>query len=57
MTNQTTLCKASSGSDQLRTTVPSWLVKQMDLKAGDKLEWNMTGFTEDSAEFSMKVTK
>ena len=56
MTN-TTLSKASSGSGQLRTTVPSWLVKQMNLKAGDKLEWNMTGFTEDSAEFSMKVTK
>lgn len=28
-------------SDSLRTTVPSYIVKQFKLKAGDKIDWEL----------------
>ena len=41
MGEKTTLTKASSKSESLRTTVPSGIVHQLDLKEGDKLEWKI----------------
>jgi len=38
MSTQTVVAKASSKSDSLRTTIPAGIVKQFDLKVGDKLE-------------------
>jgi len=35
----TTLSIATSGKESLRTTVPMNVLKQFDLKAGDKLDW------------------
>ena len=31
----------STGTGSLRTTVPSWIVKQFDLCTGDKIEWEL----------------
>jgi bifunctional DNA-binding transcriptional regulator/antitoxin component of YhaV-PrlF toxin-antitoxin module len=36
---KTTVARASTKSDSLRTTVPAGIVKQFDLKEGDILEW------------------
>lgn len=41
MSTQTVVTKASSKSDSLRTTIPSGIVKQFDLKEGDKLDWSI----------------
>ena len=38
----TTLTKATSTSDSLRTTVPSGIVKQFGLKEKNRLEWEIT---------------
>ena len=35
----TSLTKANKTSESLRTTVPSSVIKQFDLKEGDKLKW------------------
>jgi hypothetical protein len=35
----TSLTKANKNSESLRTTVPSSIIKQFDLKEGDKLRW------------------
>lgn len=35
----TSLTKANKTSESLRTTVPSSVIKQFDLKEGDKLIW------------------
>ena len=35
----TSLTKANKMSESLRTTVPSSVIKQFDLKEGDKLRW------------------
>jgi bifunctional DNA-binding transcriptional regulator/antitoxin component of YhaV-PrlF toxin-antitoxin module len=37
----TTLAKQTSKSDSLRTTVPAGIVRQFELKEGDKIEWNI----------------
>ena len=37
----TSLNKANVNSESLRTTVPTGIVKQFDLKDGDKLSWKM----------------
>ncbi|MBD3252267.1 AbrB family transcriptional regulator [Candidatus Pacearchaeota archaeon] len=39
MGETTTLTKASTKSESLRTTVPAGIVKQFSLKEGDKLDW------------------
>jgi len=41
MGEKTTLTKASSKSDSLRTTVPSGIVKQFYMSEGDQLEWEI----------------
>lgn len=41
MSSQTTIARASTKSDSLRTTVPTGIVQQFNLKEGDKLEWNI----------------
>ena len=37
----TTLTKASTKSESLRTTVPAGIVKQFSLTEGDKLNWTL----------------
>jgi hypothetical protein len=37
----TTLTRANNTSESLRTTVPSGIIKQFDLKEGDKLAWKL----------------
>ncbi len=37
----TTLTPASTKTTSLRTTVPAGIVKQFNLKRGDKLEWKI----------------
>jgi len=41
MGEKTSLTKASSKSDSLRTTVPSGIVSHFDLKEQDQLDWNI----------------
>jgi hypothetical protein len=40
MTERTTVVKAHSKYDVLRTSIPSSLKRQWSLKPGDELEWN-----------------
>jgi bifunctional DNA-binding transcriptional regulator/antitoxin component of YhaV-PrlF toxin-antitoxin module len=37
----TTLTRANNTSKSLRTTVPMGIIKQFDLKEGDKLSWRL----------------
>ena len=39
--NTTTLSLAVSNSDSLRTTVPTHIVSQFKMEAGDKLTWDL----------------
>jgi bifunctional DNA-binding transcriptional regulator/antitoxin component of YhaV-PrlF toxin-antitoxin module len=39
MGEKTTLTLAATGKESLRTTVPMSVVKQFNLKSGDKLDW------------------
>ena len=36
----TTLARATTGKDSLRTTVPMSILKHFKLEAGDKLDWD-----------------
>lgn len=38
----TTLTKATSTSDSLRSTVPKGIVRQFNLKEKDQLDWEIT---------------
>jgi len=38
---KTTVTKASTITESLRTTVPAGIVHQFDLKDGDKLDWTL----------------
>ena len=35
-----TLTKATTGKESLRTTVPMSIIKNFDLKASDKIDWS-----------------
>jgi antitoxin component of MazEF toxin-antitoxin module len=41
MTNRTTLTRAASNSESLRTTVPRSIVKHFGLSEGDSVEWRL----------------
>jgi len=41
MGEKTTLTRASSKSESLRTTVPSGIVSHFDLREQDQLDWNI----------------
>lgn len=41
MSFKTTLNKASTLSDSLRTTVPAAIINQFNLKEGDILDWEL----------------
>lgn len=41
MGEKTKLTKATSKSDSLRTTLPSGVAKQLNLKVGDELDWTL----------------
>jgi hypothetical protein len=41
MGEKTSLTKASTKSDSLRTTVPTGIVSHFDLKEQDQLDWNI----------------
>lgn len=45
----TVLVKASSKFESLRTTVPKGIVKQWNLKEGDKLEWQLVASGDEMA--------
>ena len=40
------LVNAKTSSDSLRTTVPSFIVKAMELDEGDNLSWKIESLTE-----------
>lgn len=40
-----TLTKAASNTTSLRTTVPASIIKQFNLKDGDKLDWTLKADT------------
>ena len=52
MSSRTNLVMANK-SDSLRTTVPSHIIRQFELRAGDQIEWNMV--VEDN-QLTIKVT-
>ena len=41
MSEKSTLTKATSKSESLRTTVPTGIVSHLKLKEGDKIEWEI----------------
>lgn len=49
----TSLTKANKTSDSLRTTVPSSVIKQFDLREGDKLRWQFE--TNKMGEIFVKI--
>jgi len=51
-TEATTIVPATTKGDSVKTTVPLWLVRQMGLKAGDKLHWQLV---PREGEFEIKV--
>jgi len=52
MGETTTLTKASTKSESLRTTVPAGIVKQFSLNEGDKLDWTLKA---ENGELIIKV--
>ena len=52
MASRTNLVMANQ-SDSLRTTVPSHIVRQFDLKAGDQIDWKMV---VENNQLTIKVT-
>ena len=53
MTDKTSLTKAASNTTSLRTTVPSSIVKQFNLKETDELEWIL--IAESEGKMGIKV--
>lgn len=51
MGRKSTVAKATTNSTSVRATIPEEIVKQMKLKAGDVLDWEVT------SEGSRKVAK
>ena len=54
MADKTSLTKAASNTSSLRTTVPSSIVKQFDLKETDELEWLL--IAESEGKMGIRVT-
>ena len=48
----TSLTKANKNSESLRTTVPASVIRQFDLKEGDKLVWK---FETNSKNIFIKI--
>jgi hypothetical protein len=51
----TRLTRATSKSESLRTTVPSGIVRDLDLGLGDRLRWVVTA--EEDGSLAVKVEK
>jgi hypothetical protein len=49
----TGLTKANKTSESLRTTVPSSIIKQFDLKEGDQLRWQFE--TDKKGKICIKI--
>lgn len=49
----TSLTKANKNSESLRTTVPSSVIKQFDLKEGDRLRWRFE--TDGKGKIFVKI--
>jgi hypothetical protein len=49
----TSLTRANKTSESLRTTVPSSVIKQFDLREGDKLRWHFE--TNKQGEIFVKI--
>ncbi len=54
MGEKSTIAKASSISPSMRTTIPEKIAKEMNLKIGDVLDWEI--ITQDSRKI-MKVKR
>jgi len=53
----TTLTKANTTSESLRTTVPSGIIKQFDLHEGDKLKWKLEAISKGNMIITVKPIK
>jgi antitoxin component of MazEF toxin-antitoxin module len=51
-TDTTLIVRTSSKSDSLRVTIPQWVVRQMKLKAGHKMRWELE---PDGDEFKLVI--
>jgi bifunctional DNA-binding transcriptional regulator/antitoxin component of YhaV-PrlF toxin-antitoxin module len=38
---ETKINKASSAHDQIRTTIPTAIAERLELKSGDKIDWEL----------------
>jgi len=47
--------RASKDTTSLRATIPEGIVEFLDLKSGDRIEWNM--ITNDSGRWVVEVRK
>jgi hypothetical protein len=52
--DRTKLTLAKTKTDSLRTTVPSSIVRQMKLNAGDQLEWQIESLDPGVVKVSIK---
>jgi bifunctional DNA-binding transcriptional regulator/antitoxin component of YhaV-PrlF toxin-antitoxin module len=53
----TTLSKASTKNDSLRTTVPASIVHFFKLKEGDKIDWELKAFHDEMIIIVKRVDK
>lgn len=53
----TSLTKANKNSESLRTTVPASVIKQFDLKEGDKLRWQFETNTKQEIFIKLEPVK
>lgn len=52
--NETTIVAVGGRGRSLRVVIPLWVVQQMDLKAGEKIKWNLKPL---DGEFQVILTK
>ena len=55
--DRTKLSSAKTMTDSLRTTVPSSIVRQMKLNAGDQLEWQIESLDHGIVKVSIIRSK
>jgi|TARA_R100000458_G_C8205795_1_gene194881 antitoxin component of MazEF toxin-antitoxin module len=53
MTDKTTVVSVNKNSNCVRTVIPYWIAKLMDLEPGDKIVWTVSNMRN----FTVKVEK
>mgnify|MGYP003132076638 CR=1 FL=1 len=53
MTDKTTVVSVNKNSNCVRTVIPYWIAKLMDLKPGDKIVWSVSNMRN----FTVKIEK